>query len=179
MTVQEATSNAVQERKQSMTTLPARCSPACPGGGCVTFQRGCHGGWGGHFGSRGLLVRTAGGRGASSSAGGNCPFHPGIHNWEMCFANPHGPNYRPGFHPSMPRGAARGGRGNRAGGQGQPCRNQDVHFAENPVEEAEEHGYEEEPTLQNDMDTIAEGHSWEPSQEEQHWLENYNLDDQE
>jgi hypothetical protein len=29
------------------------------------------------------------------------------------------------------------------------------------------------------MDTEAEGHGGEPSQEEQHWLENYNLDDQE
>jgi hypothetical protein len=33
--------------------------------------------------------------------------------------------------------------------------------------------------LQNDMDTKAEGHGGEPSQEEQHWLENFNLDDQE
>jgi hypothetical protein len=79
----------------------------------------------------------------------------------------------------MPGGAARGGRGNRVGGRGQPRCNQDVHFVENPVEEAEEHGYEEEPTLQNDMDTKAEGHGGEPSQEEQHWLEHYNLDDQE
>jgi hypothetical protein len=54
------------------------------------------------------------------------------------------------------------------GGQGQPRHNQDVQFAENPVEDAEEHGYEEEPTLQNDMDTEAEGHGGEPSQEEQH-----------
>jgi hypothetical protein len=52
-------------------------------------------------------------------------------------------------------------------------------FTENPVEEAEEHGYKEEPTLRSDMDTKAEGHGEEPSQEEQHWLENYNLDDQE
>jgi hypothetical protein len=79
----------------------------------------------------------------------------------------------------MPGGAARGGCGNRVGGRGQLRRNQDVHFTENPVEEAKEHGYKEEPTLQNDMDTEAEGHSGEPSQEEQHWLENYNLDDQE
>jgi hypothetical protein len=171
MTVQEAMFNAVQERKQSMTTLPARCSPARPGGGCVTFQQGCHGG-------RGLPVHAAG-HGAGGSAGGNCPFHPGVHNWEMCFANPHGLNYRPGFHPSMPRGAARGGRGNREGGWGQPRSNQDVHFAENPAEEAKEHGYKEEPMLQNDMDTKAKGHGGEPSQEEKHWLENYNLDDQE
>jgi hypothetical protein len=102
-----------------------------------------------------------------------------MNNWEMCFANPHGPNYWPGFHLSVPGGAARGGHGNRAGSQGQLHRNQDVHFAENPVEEAEEHGYKEEPTLQNDMDTKAEGHGGEPTQEEQHWLENYNLDDQE
>jgi hypothetical protein len=33
--------------------------------------------------------------------------------------------------------------------------------------------------LQSDMDAKAEGHSGEPSQEEQHWLENYNLVDQE
>jgi hypothetical protein len=33
--------------------------------------------------------------------------------------------------------------------------------------------------LQSDMDTKAEGHSGETSKEEQHWLENYNLDDQE
>jgi hypothetical protein len=97
----------------------------------------------------------------------------------MCFANPHGPNYRPGFRPSVPGGAARGGCGNRAGSRGQPHRNQDVHFAENPVEEAKEHGYEEEPMLQSDMDTKAKGHGGEPSQEQQHWLENYNLDDQE
>jgi hypothetical protein len=63
-------------------------------------------------------------------------------------------------------------------GRGQPHCNQDVHFAENPVEEAKEHGYKEEPMLQSDMDTKAEGHGGEPSQEEQHWLENYNLDDQ-
>jgi hypothetical protein len=171
MTVQEATFNAVQEGKRSATMLPAHCIPAHPGGGCVTFQQG-------HHGSRGLPVRTAG-RGAGDCAGGNCPFHPGVHNWEMCFTNPHWPNYRPGFHPSMPGGAARGGHGNRVGGWGQPHRNHDVHFAENRVEEAKEHGYEEEPTLQNDMDTKAKGHSGEPSQEEQHWLENYNLDDQE
>jgi hypothetical protein len=171
MTVQQATFNAIQERKQSATMLPARCSPACPGGGCVTFQQGCHGG-------RGLLVHAVG-HGAGGSAGGNCPFHPGVHNWEMCFANPHGPNYWPGFRPCVPGGAARGGCGNHAGGQGQPRCNQDVHFKENPVEEAEEHGYKEEPMLQNDMDTKAEGHGGEPSQEEQHWLENYNLDDQE
>jgi hypothetical protein len=158
---------------------PARRSPARPGGGRVTFQQGHHGSWGGHFGGQGLPVRAAG-RGAGIGAGGNCPFHPGVHNWEMCFANPHGPNYRPaGFHPSMPGGAARGGCGNCMGDRAQPCRNQDVHFTENPVEEAEEHGYEEEPTLQNDMDTKAEGHGGGPSQEEQHWLENYNLDDQE
>jgi hypothetical protein len=150
---------------------PAHHSPAHPGGGHVTFQQGCHG-------SRGSPVRAAG-RGASGSAGGNCPFNPGIHNWEMCFTNPHGPNYRPGFRLSMPGGAARGGRGNRTGGQGQLRRNQDVHFTENPVEEAEEHGYKEEPMLQNDMDTEAEWNGGEPSQEEQHWLENYNLDDQE
>jgi hypothetical protein len=90
----------------------------------------------------------------------------------MCFTNPHGPNYWPGFRP-------RGGRGNCAGGRGQPRCNQDVHFVENPVEEAEEHGSEEEPTLQNNMDTEVEGHSGEPSQKEQHWLENCNLDDQE
>jgi hypothetical protein len=179
MTVQEATFNAVQERKWSVTTLPACCSPAHPGGGCVTFQQGHHGGRGGRFGGRGSPVRAAG-RSAGSSAGGNCPFHPGVHNWEMCFANPaHGPNYRPGFRPSVPGVAARGGCGNRAGGRRHPRRNQDVHFAENPAEEAEEHGYEEEPMLQNDMDTEAEGHGGEPSQEEQHWLENYNLDDQE
>jgi hypothetical protein len=178
MTVQEATFNAIQERKRSTTMLPAHCSPAHPGGGHVTFQQGRQGGQGGHFGGRGLPVRAVG-RGAGSSAGGNCPFHPGVHNWEMCFANPHGPNYWPGFCPSMSGGAARGGRGNRMGSQGQPHHNQDVHFAQNPVEEAEEHGYEEEPTLQNDMDTKAEGHGGEPSQEKQHWLENYNLDDQE
>jgi hypothetical protein len=80
----------------------------------------------------------------------------------------------------MPGGAARGGRGNCMGGWGQPCCNQDVYFAENPVEEAKEHGYKEELMLQNDMDTKAKGHGGEPSsQEEQHWLENYNLDDQE
>jgi hypothetical protein len=33
--------------------------------------------------------------------------------------------------------------------------------------------------LQSNMDTKAKGHSGKPSQEEQHWLENYNLDDQE
>jgi hypothetical protein len=88
-------------------------------------------------------------------------------------------NYRPGFHPSVPGGAARGGCGNCACGRGQPRSNQDVHFTENPVEEAEEHGYEEEPTLRNNMNTKAEGHGGEPSQEEQHWLENNNLDDQE
>jgi hypothetical protein len=82
MTVQEATFNAIQECKQSTTMLPAHHSPACPGGGCVTFQQGCQGG-------RGLSVRAAG-RSASGGAGGNCPFHPGKHNWEMCFANPHG-----------------------------------------------------------------------------------------
>jgi hypothetical protein len=103
----------------------------------------------------------------------------GVHNWEMCFANPHGPNYWPGFRPSEPGGATRGGHGNRAGGWGQPRRNQDVHFTKNPVEEAKEHGYEEEPTLQSNMDTEAKGHGGEPIQEEQHWLENYNLDDQE
>jgi hypothetical protein len=65
------------------------------------------------------------------------------------------------------------------GGRGQPHHNQDVHFAANPVGEAEEHGYEEEPMSQSDMDAKAEGHGGEPSQEEQHWLENYNLDDQE
>jgi hypothetical protein len=166
-TVQEAMFNAIQECKQSTTTSPAPCSPAHPGGGCVTFQQGHHSG-------QGLPVHAAG-----RGAGGNCPFHPGIHNWEMCFANPHGPNYRPGFHPSMPGGAARGGRGNRVGSRGQLHYNQDVHFTENPVEEAKEHGYEEELTLQSNMDTKAEGHGGEPSQEEQHWLENYNLDDQE
>jgi hypothetical protein len=91
------------------------------------------------FGSRGLPVRAAG-HGAGGGAGGNCPFHPGVHNWEMCFANPHGPNYRPGFHPSVPGGAAREGRGNHVGSRGQLRCNQDVHFAENLVEEAEEHG---------------------------------------
>jgi hypothetical protein len=171
MTVQEATFNAVQECKRSATTSPARCSPVCLGGGCVTFQQG-------HHGSRGSPVHVAG-RSAGSGAGGNCPFHPGVHNWEMCFTNPHGPNYLPGFHPSMPGGAARGGCGNRTGGRGQQHHNQDVHFMENPVEEAEEHGYEEEPMLQNDMDTEAKGYGGEPSQEAQHWLENYNLDDQE
>jgi hypothetical protein len=170
MTVQEATFNAVQ-CKRSATTLPACCSPAHLGGGRMTFQQGHHGG-------RGLPGHAAG-RGAGGSAGGNCPFHPGVHNWEMCFTNPHGPNYRPGFRPSVPGGAARGGCGNRAGCRGQPRRNQDVHFAENPVEEAKEHGYKEEPMLQTDMDAKAEGHGGETSQEEQHWLENYNLDDQE
>jgi hypothetical protein len=127
MTVQEATFNAIQECKQSANMLPARRSLACLGGGRVTFQQGCHGGWGGHFGGRGLAV-CAVGHGAGGSAGGNCPFHPVIHNWEMCFANPHGPNYRPGFRPSVPGGAARGGRGNHVGGRGLPFHNQDVHF---------------------------------------------------
>jgi hypothetical protein len=112
---------------------PARRSPAHPGGGCVTFKQGRHGSW--------SLPVHAAGRGA----GGNCPFHPGVHNWEMCFANPHGPNYRLGFRPSMPGGAAREGRANHMGGWGLPRCNQDVHFAENPVEEAKEHGYKEEP----------------------------------
>jgi hypothetical protein len=67
----------------------------------VTFQQGCHGGQGGRFGSWGLPVHAAG-CGAGSGAGGNCPFHSGIHNWEMHFANPHGPNYQPGFRPSVP-----------------------------------------------------------------------------
>jgi hypothetical protein len=171
MTVQEGTFIAVQECKQSATTLTAQRSPAHPSGGCVTFQQGRHSG-------RGLPVRAAG-RGAGGSAGGNCPFHPGVHNWEMRFANPHGTSYWPGFCPSVPGGATRGGRGTRAGGWGQPRHNQDVHFAENLVDEAKEHGYEEEPMLQSDMDTKAKGHGGEPSQEEQHWLENYNLDDQE
>jgi hypothetical protein len=43
MTVQEATFNAIQEHKQNATALPACCSPAHLGGGCVTFQQGCHG----------------------------------------------------------------------------------------------------------------------------------------
>jgi hypothetical protein len=43
MTVQEATFNAVQECKRSTTMSPARCSPAHPGGGRVTFQQGHHG----------------------------------------------------------------------------------------------------------------------------------------
>jgi hypothetical protein len=84
MTVQEAMFNAIHECKRSMTTLPARSIPAHPGGGRVTFQQGCHDG-------RGLPVRAARRR-AGGSAGGNCPFHPGVHNWEMCFANPHGLN---------------------------------------------------------------------------------------
>jgi hypothetical protein len=83
----------------------------------------------------------------------------------------------------FPSKCARGGSQGRTwkprGWPGTAHRNQDVHFTENPVEEAEEHGYKEEPMLQNDMDTEAEGHGGEPSQEEQHWLENYNLDDQE
>jgi hypothetical protein len=149
MTVQEATFNVVQECKQSTTTSPACRSPAHPGGGCVTFQQGHHGG-------RGSPVCAAG-PGAGSGAGSNCPFHPGIHNSEMCFANPHGLNYQPGFHPSVPRGAARGGRANCVGGRGQPRCYQDVHFVENPVVEAEEHGYEEEPTLQNNMETKPRG----------------------
>jgi hypothetical protein len=40
MTVQEAKFNAIQECKRSMTTLPAHCSPARPGGGRMTFQQG-------------------------------------------------------------------------------------------------------------------------------------------
>jgi hypothetical protein len=99
MTVQEAMFNAIQEHKRSTATSPAHRSPAHPGGGCVTFQQGCHGGWGGHFGGRGLPVHAAG-RGAGGGTGGHCPFHPGVHNWEMCFTNPHGPNCRPGFCPS-------------------------------------------------------------------------------
>jgi hypothetical protein len=81
MTVQEATSNAIQERKQSTTTSPARCSPAHSGGGHMTFRQGCQGG----RGSPGHAV----GRGVGGGARSNCPFHPGVHNWEMCFANPH------------------------------------------------------------------------------------------
>jgi hypothetical protein len=83
MTVQEATFNAVQECKQSVTTLPACHSPAHPGGGLMTFQQGRQGSWG--------LPECAAGHGADGGAGGNCPFHPGVHNWEKCFANPHGP----------------------------------------------------------------------------------------
>jgi hypothetical protein len=114
MTVQEVTFNAIQERKRSTTTSPAHCSPAHPGEGRMTFQQGCHGGQGGRVGGWSLPVRAAG-RGSGGGAGGNCPFHPGVHNWEMSFANPHGPNYWPGFHPSLPGGAARGGCGNRVG----------------------------------------------------------------
>jgi hypothetical protein len=66
---------AVQKCKLSATTLPASHSPACLGGGCVTFQQGHHGSWGGRFGGRGLQVYTAGPRSAGGGAGGNCPYH--------------------------------------------------------------------------------------------------------
>jgi hypothetical protein len=157
MTVQEATFNAIQERKQSVTTMsPAHCTPAHLGGGHVTSQQGHHGG-------RGLPGRAAV-HGAGGGAEGNCPFHPGVKLGDV-FCQSTWAKLLARFPSKLARGAARGGRGNHAGSRGQPCCNQDVHFVENPVEEAEEHGYEEEPTLQNDMDTEAEGHGGEPSQE--------------
>ena len=33
----------------------------------------------------------------SSKKAGDCPFHPGSHDWEDCFGNPHGKKFKPEF----------------------------------------------------------------------------------
>jgi len=39
---------------------------------------------------------------------GNCPFHPTMtHDWEQCFGNPHGPNYRATYQLPAPGGTQR------------------------------------------------------------------------
>ena len=48
-----------------------------------------------------------------------CRYHGNAHTWKMCYGNPDGPNYRPGFQPK-PQGTAGRGRGN--GGRFQPGR---------------------------------------------------------
>jgi hypothetical protein len=63
MTVQEATFNAIQERKRSTTTLQAHRSPAHPGGGRVAFQQGRHGCQGGLFWWPGFTGARSGARG--------------------------------------------------------------------------------------------------------------------
>jgi hypothetical protein len=111
MSLEETVYNAMMEgRKRDRPTFEGR------GGG-----RGQQGGRGrGRYGGRG------GGRGRGSSyaaasptrhrevevpqAGNNCPFHPGAHSWDRCFANPHGSNYRPDYRP-MPSGGGRGSSG--------------------------------------------------------------------
>eukprot|EP00978_Attheya_sp_CCMP212_P007167 scaffold16669_cov35-Attheya_sp.AAC.1 len=46
-----------------------------------------------------------------------CRYHGNAHTWKMCYGNPDGPNYRPGFQP-RPQGNTGRGRGN--GGRFQP-----------------------------------------------------------
>jgi hypothetical protein len=158
MTVQEVTFNTIQEHKQSATTSPAPRRTAHPDGGCVTFQQGCHGG-------RGLPVRAAG-RGQQQCRG-QLPLPSRRTQLGDVFR-------QSTWAKLLPREDVETA---RAAGDSGIAIMMSI-LRETPVEEAEEHGYKEEPKLQNDMDTEAEGHGGEPSQEEQHWLENYNLDDQ-
>jgi len=58
----------------------------------------------------------------SRGISGDCPFHPGQHNWSQCFGNPRGNNYCPNFQlrpPAIRHGGRGYGRGNgRGGGRG-------------------------------------------------------------
>jgi uncharacterized membrane protein YgcG len=107
MAIQETSYNAIQERKRQApggsmgppTGKRARGRGGRRGRGGGRSATGCANDQGG---------RGRGGRGGGrASGGGNCPFHPGLHDWEACFANPHGANYRPNFRPVVP-GSQRG-----------------------------------------------------------------------
>jgi hypothetical protein len=70
-----------------------------------SFKRGASNSWSGSTSSR------------NEAQNDPCRYHGNAHSWKICFANPDGPNYRPGFTPRS-HGATGRGRGGFRGGRG-------------------------------------------------------------
>jgi hypothetical protein len=162
MTIAETTYNAERERDAQANERR------------VTFARSPGRGRGQRFGRRRnnpqggrgepssqrrrTTPNTGRGGGGRGSGNGNCPFHPGLHDWESCFANPHGSNYRPGYRPVPP-----GGRGSGSRNQRQDAQMADEHEDLNQVDSNE--------TFETTDEMDQETETAEP-EEDQHWLDN-------
>eukprot|EP00978_Attheya_sp_CCMP212_P024228 scaffold75838_cov48-Attheya_sp.AAC.3 len=118
-----------------------------------------------------------------------CCYHGNAHTWKMCYGNPDGPNYRPGFQPrpqgNTGRGHGNGGRFQPGHGNGSGCSN-DAYQNDTASNAGHSTAVSASSTIANNVPAVPLGRRWtaspdvngrvptyrpNPSQADNHWID--------